>query len=117
MAERAVRAALIVIDSPGFDLCLRICDRRELVDVQTLIAQPAVKGFDERVFHGFPGADEIELDAAREGPVLERPSVLERPRHELGAVIDGDRPRWRAVGEHTIQGRAHGLAGHAGIHF
>ena len=39
---------------------------------------------------GLPGPDEVELHAA-----LIRP-VFERPRHELGAVIDGDRARRRA---------------------
>ncbi len=35
-----MRAALIVVDSPSLDLRLRVCDRRELVHVQALVAQP-----------------------------------------------------------------------------
>src|SRR6476619_2156403 len=86
VAERAVRAALIVIDSPGFDLCLRVRDRGELVHVQTLVAQPSVERLDEGVFHRFARPNEIELDAT-----LIRP-VLEGARHEFRTVIDGDRP-------------------------
>jgi hypothetical protein len=82
MAERAVRAALIVVDAPGFDLRLRIGDRRELVHVQALIAEPSVERLDEGVFHWFAWSNEIALHAALIGP------VLERPRPEFGAVID-----------------------------
>ena len=59
---------LIVIDPPRFDLGLRIFDRRELMDVQALVAQPPVKRLDERILHGFAGADEIELHAALRTP-------------------------------------------------
>src|SRR5687767_7170720 len=107
MAERTVRAALIVIDSPGFDLRLRICDRRELVDVQTLVTEPPVERLDEGVFHGLSGANEVELHAA-----LIRP-VLECPRHEFRSVIDGDRSRSRAAGENPIEGGADRAARHA----
>ena len=58
-------SARIVVDAPRFDLLLRVGQRRELVDVQTLIAQPAVKGFDEGVFHGFARANEVELHTPR----------------------------------------------------
>ena len=44
-----MRPALIVIDAPCFDLGLRIGERHELVDVQALVAEPAVKGFDKRI--------------------------------------------------------------------
>jgi len=39
VAERAVWPALIVVQSPGFDLGLRVGDRRELVHVQTLVPE------------------------------------------------------------------------------
>ena len=42
MPKRAVRSTLTVIDAPGFDLGLFISERRELVNVHTLVAQPAV---------------------------------------------------------------------------
>ncbi len=38
-----MRTVLIVIDPPRFDLGLRIFDRRELMDVQALVAQAAFK--------------------------------------------------------------------------
>jgi hypothetical protein len=56
VAERAVWAALIVVDPPGFALRLGVRDRRELVHIQTFIPQPSIKRFDERVFNtGLPG--------------------------------------------------------------
>ena len=70
--ERAMWASLIVVDAPGFDLRFRIFDRRELVDVQTLVSEPSVKRFDEGIFHGFARANEIQLHAALIGPVFER---------------------------------------------
>jgi len=57
-------SALIVIDAPRFDLRLGVVDRCELVDIQTLITQSTVKRFDERIFHGFAGSNEIQLHAA-----------------------------------------------------
>lgn len=85
MPQRTVRSALIVIDTPGFDLCFGVLDRQELMDVQALIPQPPVKRFNERVFHGFTWANEIELYTTTISP------VFEGARHELGAVVDGDR--------------------------
>src|SRR6188768_3963466 len=97
MPQRAVRAALIVVDAPGVDLRLGIRDRRELVHIQTLITQTCVERLNEGIFHGFAGTNEVELHATCEGP------VLERARHELGAVIDGDRPWSSPAGEGAIK--------------
>jgi hypothetical protein len=55
VAERAVWAALIVVDSPRFDLGLGVGHRRELVYGQTFVAEPPVKRFDEGVSTGRPG--------------------------------------------------------------
>jgi hypothetical protein len=60
-----VPSALIVIDAQRFDLRLRIGERRELMDVHTLIAQPALKRFDERVFHRFPGRMKLSCTPRR----------------------------------------------------
>ena len=92
MTERVVWTALIVVDALRFDLRLGVINGRELVDVQALIAQSAVEGLDEGIFHRFSGPNEIELHRA-----LIRP-VFERSRHELRAVIDGDRAGRLAVG-------------------
>lgn len=84
VAERAVGPTSIVVEPPRFDLGLRVRERRELVHVQTLIAQPAIKRFDERVFDGFARLYEIKLYAATIRP------VLQRARLKLRAVIDRD---------------------------
>jgi hypothetical protein len=81
VAERAVRAVLTVIDAPRFDLGPRIVDGGELMHVQALIAEAAVKRFDERVIYGFAGPSEIELDAT-----LIRP-IFQSPRGEFGAMV------------------------------
>ena len=66
--------------------------------------------FNEGVFHGFSRPNEIELHAT---PI--RP-VLERPRHELGAMVDRDRTRRRPAGQGAIERLADRLAGDAGGH-
>ena len=71
MAERAVGTTLIVVDAPGFDLLLGIRDRRELVDVQTLVSQAPVVRLDKGVFDGFSRANEVELYAALSGAPFE----------------------------------------------
>ena len=40
-----MRTVSIVIDSPAFDLLTRILERDELIDVETLIAQPSIERF------------------------------------------------------------------------
>ena len=45
----------VVAEAPPLDGPLRIGEREESVLVQMLVAQPAVKRFDERVITGFPG--------------------------------------------------------------
>src|SRR6185503_10595907 len=98
MPQRVVRTALIVVDAPGFDLGLRIRDRCELMHVQTLVAQASVERFNEGVFHRFPWADEVELDATQEGP------VLKGARHEFRAVIDRDRSQAVGGWQYAIEG-------------
>ena len=51
----------IVVDTPVFNLLSRVLQREELIDVQTLIAQPPVERFYVPVFSGFPGMREIEF--------------------------------------------------------
>ena len=43
MAERAVRPAMIIVHTPGFNDGLGISERRELVHVQTFVSQAAVE--------------------------------------------------------------------------
>jgi len=102
-----MRSARIGIEPPGFDLGARILDRRELMNIQTLVAPSSVEGLDIGVFDGFARSNEIQLHAPGKRP------VLERPRHELRSVIDGDRSGRHAVAEDPIQRRADGVSGHA----
>ena len=62
------------------------------------------------IFHGFPWSNEIQLDSATVGP------VFAGPRHELRAVVDGDRARYARVIEHTIECFTDGHAGQGGCH-
>jgi hypothetical protein len=51
VAERTVRAALIIVEPSGFDDVLGLGERGELVHVQTLDSQSVVKRFNEGLFH------------------------------------------------------------------
>ena len=68
-------ALLVVVAAPDFDDSLRLGERGELMDVQTLLAQPPIKRFNEGILHGFPGSNEVELDATVIGPILQRPWI------------------------------------------
>ena len=71
--ERAVRAALIIVEPPGFNDLLGFGHRGELVYVQTFISQSAVKRFNKGVYHQFAWSNEVELDAPLIRPICERP--------------------------------------------
>ena len=43
--EGAVRPLVVVVTSPGFDLCLRVSQRQELMHVQALVAQATVERY------------------------------------------------------------------------
>ena len=62
---------MVVIRPPRFDLAPSICDRQELIRVQTLIAQLAVEGFDKAVLDGLSGSDEVEQNTALIRPLIE----------------------------------------------
>ena len=64
---------LIIVEPPGFNLCLGIGERSELVHVQTLISQETVKGFNKGILHGFARPNEVELHASVIGPIFEHP--------------------------------------------
>ena len=75
--------------------------------VQTVVAQATVQGFDEGIFHGFPGTNTIQLPHPPTiGPVFKRPGL------EFRAMIHCDRSWSRSFAKHAIEGAAHGLAGH-----
>ena len=66
-----MRAALIVVEPPGFDEVLGLGHRGELVYGQTFVSQSAVQRFDDRVSHRFARPNEVELYASAIGPILE----------------------------------------------
>jgi len=79
-----MRAALIVVEPPGFKDLLRLHYRGKLVHVQTLVSQSAVTRFTEGVFHGFAGPNKVERHGTTRGP------LFERPRLEFSAMIHCD---------------------------
>jgi len=90
MPERAVWPTLIVVDTPRFDLGLCVLDRRELMDVEALVAEAPVERLDVGVFHRFSRPNEIELYAAGVGPIFQRMAASSArhaaPRERLRAL-------------------------------
>lgn len=82
---------VIVIQSPSLDFLLRIFDRKELIDVQTLVSQPAVERFYVAVIRWLSRTREVELDASLPCPFLERlgckfRAVINRPGDRHGTL-------------------------------
>lgn len=77
----AVRSDFVVVAPPVSDRFTGLCQRREPVLVQTLIAELAVEAFDVTVLHGPARLDQQVLD-----PVLLRPGD-ERAAGELRTVV------------------------------
>jgi len=87
-----VRAALIIVEPPGFDDELGLGERGELVYVYTFVSQSSVKRFNQGVFHRCAGPNTVELHALPIGP------IFERPRLEFGDMIHRAGPwAWRPV--------------------
>jgi hypothetical protein len=81
----------VVVDPPFFDDLTCFLEVGEQVLVETLVAQPAVETLDQRVFNGLPWPNEVELDAAPVGP------LVEGLRDEWSTVIDvGNDRDWAA---------------------
>ena len=51
-----MRPVGVVLDSPGFDNDLSLEQRGELLEVEQLVADPAVEGLDEGVLPRDPGS-------------------------------------------------------------
>ena len=49
-------AKLVVLDPPSFDLIAGIFKAQEPGDVEALISERTVEGFDKRIIRGFAGA-------------------------------------------------------------
>lgn len=97
--ERAVWVVMILLHPPGFDDSLRLGERRELVDVQTLVAEPPITRFNKSVFHGLTGTNKVELDASPLGLIF--PGV----RMEFRSMIDSDGAWPLALPEDAIKHR------------
>ena len=82
IAQRAVWAIIVVIDSPRLDLAASVGQREEYIGVEAFVAQTSIKGLDVAVVDGLPRSDEVELDTVLECPCVEHLGL------ELGAVID-----------------------------
>jgi hypothetical protein len=67
-----VRAALVVVDPPGFDQTTRLGDRLKPMDVQTFISQRPVKRLNESVARGFAWPGEVDLNAMVIGPEVDK---------------------------------------------
>jgi len=70
VAERAMRAPLIIVEPPGFDHVLSLGERAELGHVETFISQSAVKRLNESVLHRFAGPNEVEFILRRYAEAL-----------------------------------------------
>ena len=80
-AKECVRAALVIVPSPGLDLGSGVGDGQEPVCVQALVAKATVERFYERIVGWFARSAEIQRHA-----VLVRPAV-ERLRDELWPIV------------------------------
>jgi hypothetical protein len=102
-----MRTMLIIVQPPRFDNRSGFIKRPELVDVQALISQPSIKGFNEGVFDWFAWANEIQFDAV---PI--RP-VFQCARLEFRAVINGDGAGSGAIPQCPIKRLTDRLPGHS----
>lgn len=92
-----MRAALILITSPAFDNSLGFRDRFEPVQIQTLLAQRSVEGFDEGVVGRFPRATKVDA-----GVVMICPEIHQLPG-ELSPVVREEELRSTALGGEAIE--------------
>src|SRR5207245_10062392 len=93
VAEGAVRPNCIVVQAPGFDDLARLSQAEEPVLIETLVAEPAGEALDVGILVWFAGLDEVQPDALRVGPRIERSadelgSIVRDARHRLPAALD-----------------------------
>jgi hypothetical protein len=84
MAKGAVGSAEIVVVLPIAQRRSSMLERRELGEVQTLVAKATVERLDQPVLDGLARADEVELHAAFPRPLVEGPGS------ELAAVVNAE---------------------------
>ena len=91
IADRPVRADLVVVSEPILHLCPRIGKRQEPVGVQALAAEPAVERLYERTVRRLARPLEVQRHVLRKGPKVEIAAGVRR------ALIDPDRLRTAQV--------------------
>ena len=88
---------LIVVPPKRVDLLLRVLERREPMDVQTLLSKPTIEGFDRGVVGRLAASAEVEDHA-----VGVRPQV-HRGTDELGPIVAVDALRQSAFEAQTLE--------------
>ena len=63
---------LIVVPAPGGDQDTSLRQTRKPMVIQALIPETPVEALDERILRGFPGLDQLELNAMLAGPLTQR---------------------------------------------
>src|SRR5215207_8060750 len=84
VAERGVRAHLIVVAPPALDHDLCLAQAVEDLAIEQLVAEPGIEALDEAVLPWAAGGDVGGLGPYRRDPFLHRLG------HELGAVVGAD---------------------------
>lgn len=79
-------SAQIVINPPRLVFGHGLLDRQELIGIEVFVAELAVEPLKKAAFRRLSGANEVERTFALTGP------IVERSRHELGALIHRDPP-------------------------
>lgn len=87
VANRPVRAILVVVVAPSLHFFPRVGKRQEPVSVHAFRPNAAVEGFGIGVVRGFARTREVERDAPRIGPEVEVAG------DELRTLVDADRLR------------------------
>ena len=72
LSQGAVGSDVIVFMAPRLDGVASVLEGQEPVHVQAVIAERAVEALDEGILRRLSGLDEVELDATRVGPSIER---------------------------------------------
>jgi hypothetical protein len=67
-----MRPVLTVIDSPRFNFPSRVVGGHDHLLVQTLVSETPVDTLNQRVLHGFAGANAVQLDAMFIGLGIQR---------------------------------------------
>src|SRR5690349_17903966 len=79
IGEAAMRPSDIVVQAPRLNRLLRIGQAHEPALVETLVTEPAIEAFRERVLNRLTWLNELQRDTARVRPLIERFACELRP--------------------------------------